>query len=122
MTSTLPQLDEEILAGIWMLADDDDMSFVIDFFQSYWKSHAELRENLDQALAAGDSKEILRLAHTLKGSSANVGAKALSGYYRSIEDACREGRLDGFDETLARASEEFARFRAELDRRLSQPV
>ena len=47
------------------------------------------------ALAAGDAEDLRRAAHTLKGSSASLGANDLADACRDVETAARDGRLDG---------------------------
>ena len=53
-------------------------------------------DNLDTAdklrklFQAGETEEILHLAHSLKGSAANIGASELHTAAKRLEDACRE--------------------------------
>ena len=51
--------------------------------------HTEFRERMRDALAKGDWKTAERLAHTLKGTSAQIGAVDLSGKAKSLEDEIR---------------------------------
>jgi HPt (histidine-containing phosphotransfer) domain-containing protein len=50
-------------------------------------------QQIEEAVAAGDADGLRRTAHTLKSSSANVGAEALSGIFRQLEALGKEGRL-----------------------------
>jgi HPt (histidine-containing phosphotransfer) domain-containing protein len=63
-------------------------------------------QKLKQATLAGDAPEIVRSAHSLKSSSANVGAMALSRYCADIEACARVAET-------AEASSIFARIEAE---------
>lgn len=63
--------------------------------------------SLDKALAqwvdaraAGDRGTLRIVAHTLKSSSASVGALALSALCAEVETALRDGRVDGLDGRL----------------------
>ena len=58
------------------------------------------------AAAAGDPASIVRPAHTLKPSSASLGAMRLSAIARTIEEAGRAGVSDGLaaDAELARST------------------
>ncbi len=49
---------------------------------------------IEHAIHAGDSKVLSRAAHTLKSSTANVGAETLSGFYRQLERLGREERIE----------------------------
>jgi HPt (histidine-containing phosphotransfer) domain-containing protein len=52
-------------------------------------------EQMTTAVENGNAQEIFRTAHSLKSSSATVGAHALSETCRQLELAGREGSLDG---------------------------
>ena len=49
---------------------------------------------IENAIRTGDSKVLSRAAHTLKSSTANVGAETLSAFYRQLERLGREERID----------------------------
>ena len=57
---------------------------------------------LDAAVAAGDLASTARLAHTLKGAAANLGAKRLSAAAFELENASKAEDLERT--TLARSS------------------
>ena len=58
------------------------------------------------AAEAGDAAAIVRPAHTLKSSSASLGAMRLSGICSAIEEAGSAARAEGLvdDVELARAT------------------
>ena len=67
-------------------------------------------ETMQQALDAGDAATLRDAAHTLKSSSAYLGAVALSARCRELERAAREGNLpacvglaDGLEDDYADA-------------------
>jgi len=49
---------------------------------------------LGQAVDSGDSEQIRRLAHTLKGSSGQMGGRHLARLCKAMEDLGRQGRVD----------------------------
>ena len=53
-----------------------------------------LQGELDRGLATGDIARLVRPAHSLKSSSANVGAMRLSELARTVEHASREGDME----------------------------
>ena len=55
------------------------------------------------AVTAGDPEAIVRPAHTLKSSSASLGATRLSAIARTVEEAGREGRGEGLADDVALA-------------------
>jgi HPt (histidine-containing phosphotransfer) domain-containing protein len=58
------------------------------------KSIDRMLTQLEQARAAADAKGVHMVAHTLKSSSAAVGALALSRQCALVEHLTRESRLD----------------------------
>ena len=58
---------------------------------------------MTDAATAGDSAAIVRPAHTLKSTSASIGAMRLSAICRDIEAAGREGRVGEAGEAVALA-------------------
>ena len=83
-----------------------------EILAAFHRSTHELLAKLKDELGRGDLDEAARTAHALKGSAANVGALALSGAARIVEDACKSddattalGQLTGagaqFADTIA---------------------
>lgn len=60
----------------------------------YLETTPESLETLEQALAKGDCTAVHMTAHTLKSSSANMGAARLSDLCRQLETASGDGNLE----------------------------
>ncbi|HEX4243850.1 MAG TPA: response regulator [Steroidobacteraceae bacterium] len=60
----------------------------------YASNSTGLADALRTSALSGDANGLMRAAHALKSSSANVGAVALAELCRSIEAAAAEGRID----------------------------
>jgi len=88
-----PVLDHGVLADLRAATGDDD-AFVIELVEAYVTEGATNLEGILAAAAAGDPAAIVRPAHTLKSSSASLGAMRLAAICRAIEEAGREGRAD----------------------------
>lgn len=56
--------------------------------------------DLQQAWDNDDKKSIQSIAHTIKGTAANVGAEALSQVGLLLEQGCRDGDLDDGEELI----------------------
>lgn len=69
---------------------------------------------LQSAIEAGDAAKVGEIGHSLKGASSNICAEALAAIYKQIEDAGREGTIDGVPEVLAKATEEYIAVKEEL--------
>jgi CheY-like chemotaxis protein len=55
-------------------------------------------ERMRGALARGDRQDLVLVAHTLKGGSAQLGALRVASVSRELEDGVKEGRLDSAGE------------------------
>jgi PAS domain S-box-containing protein len=70
----------------------------------YLAEGPDLMARMREAQRAGDRTALERVAHTLKGSSSNVGADRLSDLLREVENECREKEAV-LDEALLAAVE-----------------
>jgi CheY-like chemotaxis protein len=82
--------------------------------QIYLDTAGAMVEQVAEATAAGDAEALRRAAHTLKSSSANLGATALSGLSKEMEILGREGRIAGAGPLLDAIRHEHAAVLAEI--------
>ena len=101
MSNETPVLDDNLIAELRDSVGGDD-TFVAELAAAYLAEGPGYMQALEDAVASGDVAAAVRPAHTLKSSSASLGAMRLSEISRGIEQAAREGRADG----LAAAVEE----------------
>ncbi|MCU0836971.1 MAG: ATP-binding protein [Chromatiaceae bacterium] len=78
----------------------------------FWQDGDHQLSQIESALAAGDDQTLVRAAHTLKSSSATLGATRLASISRDIEHAARRGALAGLAEYARSARSAFAATRA----------
>ena len=90
----LAVLDAEALANLSQLDPTGANRLMPRVFTTYRSSMTRLLAQLAQARAHADPAGQRLVAHTLKSSSASVGALALSHLCGEAEKALREGRLD----------------------------
>lgn len=86
-------VDDGVLAEL-RASVQDDTAFVRDLVDAYVSDSVELLDAVDAAMAAGDAEALVRPAHTLKSSSATLGAMSLSASARTLELAARSATLD----------------------------
>ena len=89
----LPNLDESVLDEL-LATTEDDRAFVEELVHTYLSDTPALVEAVESAAAADDVAALVRPAHTIKSSSATVGAARLSALARELELAARSGALD----------------------------
>jgi len=80
---------------------------VLHDFQSHIRAD---RTKLLEMLEQGDQVNVERTAHRMKGSSLMVGAKDLASACIAIEQAAREGNMDGTRVGMTSLDEAFKRF------------
>ena len=103
MTDEAPLLDPAVLDELRDSVGGDE-EFIADLVATYVNEGSGHLSEMRAAADAGDAAAIVRPAHTLKSSSAALGAMRLSQIARDIEFAGREGATDGLGERVAAAS------------------
>ena len=116
------ELDAEALARLADLDPTGQSRLLKRLLATFEKSLDRLVSQLEQARDAADARAVHLVAHTLKSSSATVGALALSRQCAVVEDLARQNRLaeaaDGMQQLLleaAAAREAVRRLAATLD-------
>lgn len=71
---------------------------------------------LEQAMIRADTELVARLAHRLKGASANASALRLREHAAAIEDAARRRTLGAVPDRLGELRHEWGRFTAAVAR------
>lgn len=107
MTDEAPILDQAVLDELRASVGGDE-SFIADLAATYLAEGPDHLDAMTAAAAAGDAAAIVRPAHTLKSSSASLGAMRLSHIAREIEFAGRNGETSGLAERVSGAREAWA--------------
>jgi HPt (histidine-containing phosphotransfer) domain-containing protein len=89
----VPMVDERVLGEV-MESTGDDIGFVRELVETYLSDTPAQFDAMTAAVEADDAAALVRPAHTLKSSSATVGAMRLSSVARELEMAGRSGRLE----------------------------
>lgn len=105
-----PALDPSVLDELHEVIGDSTQAIITAFLDDT----PALVQHLQDAAQASDTERLRGLAHSLKSSSANVGAVALSTAARRIELEARAESLEKPTIAAARVVAEFARARIAL--------
>jgi HPt (histidine-containing phosphotransfer) domain-containing protein len=89
--------------------DDGEGAVLGEIIDQYLAQTARGRDELVRAVGEGDIDAVEHAAHTHRGASANVGARALAGVCAEMEVHARGGQIDRAAGLLGRFDEEFAR-------------
>jgi signal transduction histidine kinase/CheY-like chemotaxis protein len=107
-------LDRQVLNELGKVVTNGKPELLIRVINLYLAESPKLMQKLKQAAAAGDTSAMAGCAHSLKSSSANVGAQSLSRCFAEIETAARRGDTDAARKDLARAEAEHGNVQAAL--------
>jgi HPt (histidine-containing phosphotransfer) domain-containing protein len=88
-----PILDEGVLTELTE-STGGDIGFVRELIETYLADTPVQLDAMTAAVEADDAEALVRPAHTLKSSSATVGAMRLSSVARELEMAGRTGSLE----------------------------
>jgi HPt (histidine-containing phosphotransfer) domain-containing protein len=89
----VPIVNDAVLNEV-MAATGGDARFVQELVETYLADTPVQLEAMTAAVEADDATALVRPAHTLKSSSATVGAMRLSSVARELEMAGRSGTLE----------------------------
>jgi CheY-like chemotaxis protein len=112
-------IDRRALMNIAALQRPGSPSILAKVISLYLQSSSELLAKLSQALESGDPAATRKAAHSLKSSSANVGARQLASLSSELEDAGRTNSLERAGPLLDRIAAEHNRVVAKLEGELA---
>jgi histidine phosphotransfer protein HptB len=102
-------LDAQALDNLRQLDPGGQGRLLVRVLGTYRSSLARLMRQLDDAEGRADAAGMRLVAHTLKSSSASIGALELSGLCALAEQALRDGQVDGLAALLERLRSEASR-------------
>ena len=91
----------------------NDLELGRQVLEMFLESGSQLLDSLEEAIKNENSQEVMRIAHSLKGSSGNVGAKRLSEFALLLERMSKEGNLSEIMERFHQLKKEFENFQQE---------
>src|SRR4051812_11499774 len=86
-------LDHSAIEAVRQLDPDGQDRLLSRLIALYRDDSSQLLADIDNAMTAGDAEGVARAAHTLKSSSANLGATNVAAIARQIEHSARGGEL-----------------------------
>jgi len=115
----LDVIDDSVLESLVALPQSNDLDLVNQVIQTYIKSSMDLMTRLGEAIDRSDSECIRAAAHSLKSSSANVGATTMAELCASIETSTRKSDKASAATLQRQIQEEYARVISALKRRIA---
>lgn len=112
--SDSPVIDLQAIENLRALNPGDNDEFLREITGIFLEDTPQRIAELDQSLAAGDVSKFTRAAHSIKGSSANLGAMALRAVAEKLEHISRTEGLGAVAPLVAQIKAEFGRAQVEL--------
>ncbi len=109
-------IDLQAIENLRSLNPDDNDAFIHEILAIFFEDTPQRIAELDASLAAGDAPKFSRAAHSIKGSSANLGAAALRGVAEQLERRSHKEGLAEVATLLADLKLEYVRTQAELQK------
>ncbi|MDD2804619.1 MAG: response regulator [Elusimicrobiales bacterium] len=108
-------LDAFVIKELRDLAGPENPGFLADLARTYLGDLDGRLQAMKAAVKAGDAEALRQAAHSLKGSSGNIGAKRLQKLCMALEMLGKSGAVGGAEETLLAAEKETAAVRGALE-------
>jgi CheY-like chemotaxis protein len=89
-----------------------DAAFWAELIQTYLEEAPNHLKQIEQALESGDSEELERHAHSLKGASAELMAEGMRELAFEVELAAKQNTVSVVPDLLGRLADEFSRLEA----------
>ena len=88
-------IDPQSIENLRALNPGDDDEFLREIVGIFFDDTPQRIAELDQSLLAGDRPRFTRAAHSIKGSSSNLGATGLQAVAEKLENlVCAQGMVD----------------------------
>ena len=111
---SIPILDEESIANLRALSPDDGDMFLREIIGIFLEDTPVRIGELHASQAKGEVPAFSRAAHSVKGSSSNIGAMELRAVAERLEHMAKQTGLAGVDPVIVELESAFARAEVEL--------
>ena len=104
-------------AALDRLLDDigGESALLVELIDSFLDETPELLASMSDALAQGETAELMRTAHTIKSSGRDFGATALSEMCQKLEHDSKAGVLEDAAEQVSRIKHEYDQVKVALE-------
>ena len=102
-------------AALDSLLATTDREFVGELIDAYLEDSPGLVAGMKEALATGNATEFTRAAHSLKSSSASLGALSLSALAKDLELMGKQANLSGAASKLEQLARHFEQVQKALE-------
>jgi HPt (histidine-containing phosphotransfer) domain-containing protein len=113
-TPFVPAIDPEVLDTLRAIAGNGEPDGMNELVELFLEDAVRQLASLRDAIGLSDPARVQFAAHTLKSSSAAIGASAMSAMCKELETLGRTGQIGGAAEWFAKLEEEYERVKQAL--------
>jgi HPt (histidine-containing phosphotransfer) domain-containing protein len=111
-------LDPDVVESLRQLTPPGEPDVLAEIFNLFLNDVPKRIDALRAAVQSGDAAKVQRTAHSLKGSSGNIGARAMHEVCRQIDEGAKDGDLARVQSLLEPLTSEYVKVEAEIKRLL----
>jgi CheY-like chemotaxis protein len=109
--------DADMLSRLSQLQDEHGVELVVELVELFVSNTPMMVTAMREALAQGDPNGLKQTAHTLKGSSSNLGAEPMTSLCMALEEHGQAGKMQAAVPLIDKLEQEFSRIRLTLEMR-----
>jgi len=102
-------IDLRSIESLRALSPGDNDEFLREITGIFLEDTPMRLKELDESLGSGELEKFIRAAHSIKGSSSNLGAFSLRSAAEKLENLSRETGLVGVEALVRDVKDEYAR-------------
>jgi HPt (histidine-containing phosphotransfer) domain-containing protein len=106
--------DPSLLRALGELREPGHPHPGLRIIDAYLRVVPERIRQIRDRIGRSDAEGVADTAHSLKGSSGQIGARRIASLSHELEQAARTSELSGLDRLVAELEQEFARIRLRL--------
>ena len=114
MEEEIPVLDTSILEDLKSLQVEGKQNILKSLFDLFMRDTPVRLDEVDAAVERGDGEAVRKIAHTLKGSSGNIGAQRMARVAALLEDQVQSEEISHASDLLSRLRQEYLRVQVVL--------
>ena len=114
-------LDPDVVESLRQLTPPGEPDVLGEILRMFLDEVPKKIVTLRSAVTSGDAANVQRTAHSLKGSSGNIGARAMYDVCRQLDDRAKSGELERLPPLVDALDAEYGKVEAEIRRLLQGP-
>ena len=112
-----PILDPQVLNSLREFAGAKAQTIISQIIEQYLEDSPEKLQAIEAAATEQDAKALRKAAHSLRSSSANLGAINVAELCKTVENIARSGTTEGTSQTIKQLKTEYARLEVALQQK-----